>query len=302
MWTIITKASAFVFIIALSYLLKRKGFFKASDFGLISDIVLKITLPCAVISNFSKIEVDTSLFGLIALGLACNLLTVGLGYAAGAGKSPGYKAFNMINFSGYNIGCFTLPYVQSFLGAPGVIAACLFDAGNSVMCTGATYSMAAAVAGTGEKSTARVFFKRMFSSVPMDTYIVMVILSIAGIRLPHIITAFSDVAGSANSFLAMMMIGIGFELHLTRASIMRVTGILLWRYTVAAILSFLFFYFAPFPYEIRKILALIPFAPVSAVCTIFTSRCGGDVAMSCTINSLTIVIGIVVMTTIMILL
>ena len=30
----------------------------------------------------------------------------------------------MINFSGYNIGCFTLPFIQSFIGPAGVVATC----------------------------------------------------------------------------------------------------------------------------------------------------------------------------------
>lgn len=67
------------------------------------------------------------------------------------------QAFNIINFSGYNIGCFTLPFIQSFIGPAGVVATCLFDAGNSVMCTGATYSIAKAAAGGKEGTTVRGF-------------------------------------------------------------------------------------------------------------------------------------------------
>ena len=50
----------------------------------------------------------------------------------------------------------------------GVVAACIWDTGNSIMCTGATYSIAAAVAGKNEGGGARLFFRRMFASVPMD--------------------------------------------------------------------------------------------------------------------------------------
>lgn len=300
MATIITKVSVFVLIIILSYSLKKGGLFKASDFKLISNIVLKITLPCAVISNFNKISVEMSLFNLVLIGVACNLITIGIGYLVAIGKSRKEKAFNMINYSGYNIGCFTMPYIQGFLGPSGVVATCLFDAGNSLLCTGATYSMAASVAGKGERSTARIFFKRMFSSIAMDTYILMVILAWANIKLPSEVTAFTDTVGAANAFLAMMMIGIGFELHLDKKKLLHIGSILLHRYVIAAILAWIFYNYAPFNHEVRKILALISFAPVSAVCAIFTEKCNGDVAMSCTINSLTIVISVVFMTTLMI--
>lgn len=58
MTAVLTKAFAFVAIIAMGYILKRVGFFHAKDFYLISNIVIKITLPAAIVSNFSKITMD----------------------------------------------------------------------------------------------------------------------------------------------------------------------------------------------------------------------------------------------------
>lgn len=302
MEAILIKVSSFVLIIVLSYLLKRAGFFKETDFKLISNIVLKITLPCAVISNFSKIDVETSLFALVLVGIGCNLFTILIGYLAGLRKGRDVQAFNIINYSGYNIGCFTMPYIQSFLGPAGVVATCLFDAGNSVLCTGATYSIAAAVARTGDRSTVSLFLRRMFASVAMDTYILMVVLSALQVKLPAVVLSFTDVVGAANAFLAMVMIGIGFEMHLGRERVLRVIGVLTSRYIIAAVMAWLFYHYAPFNPEIRKILVLISFAPVSAVCAIFTAKCKGDVALSCTINSLTIILSTIFMTALMIVL
>ncbi|MCD8318659.1 MAG: AEC family transporter [Paraprevotella sp.] len=300
MEAILIKVMAFVLIIALSYVLKRVGFFKTADFKLISNIVLKLTLPCAVISNFNRINVESSLFELVLVGVLCNLLTIGIGYLAAFNKGRNERAFNMINYSGYNIGCFTMPYIQSFLGPSGVVATCLFDAGNSLRCTGATYSMAASVARIGDRPTVALFFRRMFASIAMDVYILMVILVWLHIKLPPAVTAFTDTVGEANPFLAMVMIGVGFELHPSRKNILHVGSVLLHRYLVAAILAWLFYHYAPFSPEVRKILTLIAFAPVSAVCAIFTAKCKGDVALSCTINSLTIVLSVIFMTTLMI--
>ena len=47
---VLTKALAFVAVIALGYFLKKRGFFKPHDYELIAKIVLNITLPCAVIT------------------------------------------------------------------------------------------------------------------------------------------------------------------------------------------------------------------------------------------------------------
>lgn len=300
METVIIKALSFVLIIFGAAWLRHAGFFRKEDFRLISDLVLKVTLPCAVISYFSRTDVEASLLYLIPLGVLCNLVTIAAGYFATPASDRARRAFNMINLSGYNIGCFTMPYIQSFLGPSGAIATCLFDAGNSLMCTGATYPMAAAVAGTGEKSGVKVFLRRMFSSIPMDTYIIMVILSLLGLKLPHIVTSFTDTVGAANSFLAMAMIGVGFEIHLEKDKLLHIGGLLLGRYVIAFVMALLFWYCTPFSEGIRKILLVISFAPVSAVCAIFTSKCGGDVPISCTVNSLSILISIVCMTVIMI--
>lgn len=300
METILTRVTALVLVIVFSYILKRLHFFKVEDFKVVSNIVLKITLPCAVISNFNRIDVNFSLFSLILIGIFCNLLTIGFGYLAAFHRSKETRAFNMINYSGYNIGCFTMPYIHSFLGPSGVVATCLFDAGNSLLCTGATYSMAAVVARTGEKSTIGLFFRRMFSSVPMDVYIIMVLFAWMQIKLPYSVIVFTDMVGAANPFLAMVMIGIGFELHSDRKDLLRIGGILFNRYLTASVLAWLFYHYAPFDAEIRKLLALIVFAPVSAVCAIFTAKCKGNVAMSCTINSMTIVLSVIFMTVLMI--
>ena len=55
---VLTKALAFVAVIALGYFLKKRGFFKPHDYELIAKIVLNITLPCAVITSFAAFKMD----------------------------------------------------------------------------------------------------------------------------------------------------------------------------------------------------------------------------------------------------
>ena len=61
MLDVLLKALAFTAVIAMGYILKKKGFFQLKDFYLISKIVVKITLPCAIIYNFSSISMEPSL-------------------------------------------------------------------------------------------------------------------------------------------------------------------------------------------------------------------------------------------------
>ena len=65
-----------------------------------------------------------------------------LGYLINLGKSKEEKAFGVLNLPGYNIGNFTIPFVQSFLGPVGVITTSLFDAGNAFVCLGGAVGVA----------------------------------------------------------------------------------------------------------------------------------------------------------------
>ena len=58
---ILIKAASFTSIILTGYLLRLKGFFKEEDFYVLSKIVLKITLPAAIVANFSTMELEVSM-------------------------------------------------------------------------------------------------------------------------------------------------------------------------------------------------------------------------------------------------
>lgn len=296
MAAVLVKATAFICIIALGYSLKRIGFFHAKDFFLISRIVVKITLPAAIISNFSKITMDFSLLIFCVIGLGCNLVMVALGYLMNRKNSKEEKAFAMLNLSGYNIGNFTIPFVQSFLGPIGFAATSLFDAGNAVMCTGMTKSAAALVLGGDGEVSVKKMVKGLFSSLPFDAYILMTALAILGIKLPSVVLSLAETAGSANAFLALLMIGIGFEIHGDKKKTAKLLKILAVRYGVALVFALGFYLFSPFSLELRRTLAIIVFGPISSVSPAFTGELEGDVELASAVNSLSILCSIICIT------
>lgn len=297
---VLTKALAFILIIVMGYLLKKKGFFHASDFYLISKIVIRITLPAAIVSNFSRITMDNSLLLMVVIGLAANIVMVALGYLINAGKGREAKAFDMLNLSGYNIGNFTLPFVQSFLGPVGFATTSLFDAGNAVMCTGVTYTLASMVIGKGDKPSVKNILKSLFSSLPFDAYIIMTVLAILRIPLPSVVTSFAATVGSANAFLALLMIGIGFEIHMEKDKISTIAKLMTLRYGTAVLFALGAYFLLPFPLEVRQALAIVSFGPVSSVSPAFTGKLDGDVELSSAVNSLSIVLSIVTITLVLI--
>ena len=143
MQEILTRAGSFVAIILLGYILRRLGVLKREEaFPVLSAIVIKITLPCAIICSFAGREIDLSMLLLVLLGVGCGVVHIILGLVLNAKASPSKRAFEVLNLPSYNIGNFTMPFAQSFLGPTGVIATSLFDTGNAMITLGSALGVA----------------------------------------------------------------------------------------------------------------------------------------------------------------
>lgn len=299
MGAILLKAGSFILIIIAGYLFKKTGLFHEQDRQTLVKLVTCITLPSAVIASFGQVERDMSLVMITILGIFMNVLMAGVGYLLAFRKSGAEKAFNMFNYSGYNIGTFAMPYLQSFLGATGILAACLFDCGNAVMCTGVTYAVGASCAEGGpsdRRPVGKGFFRNLISSVPFDCYLIMMLLYFAGIRFPALVCSIAGTFASANAFLAMFVIGSAFEFCTDIKKLSSILGNQVIRFGVAAMAAVLFYRYLPFSVTIRKTLAIVVFAPVSSLGVINTSKCGGDVETAGIISSVSILISLTVMT------
>ena len=166
MLEVLMRAGCFVGIIFIGWLLRTLGFFKEEDFHVLSKIVLKITLPAAIISSFAEKEISPDMLAISLLGLGFGVLYIGVAYLLAAGKSRESQAFEVLNISGYNIGNFTMPFAQSFLGPVGIITTSLFDSGNAFICLGGSYSMAALLRN-GQRFSLKSLIKNLLHSVPL---------------------------------------------------------------------------------------------------------------------------------------
>ena len=300
MLDVLTRAGCFAVIILLGFLLKKFGLFKDCDFSVLSTVVLKITLPGAIIINFANKELDTSLLGLTLLGIACGALYIGLAFFFNIRSSKERRAFDILNLPGYNIGCFALPFVQSFLGPAGVIATCLFDIGNGFICLGTAFSIAVMVKDGGKFSLKRVF-RTLMKSPPFILYVIMPLLCLLHVTIPQPVTSLAGIIGNANAFMAMFMIGVGFKLSADKSQIGQILKLLSIRFGIAIILAVIFYYLLPFSLEIRKTLMLLVFSPIGAAVPAFTGEMKGDVGLSSAVNSLSIICSILFMVALLIL-
>lgn len=299
MLEILTRAGCFVAIIVLGYVLRQKEFFKEGDFQVLSKIVLKITLPAAIVSSVSGREISPALLYISLISLGAGILYMILGYLMNRGKGREKQAFALLNTSGYNIGNFTLPFVQNFLGPTGVITTTLFDFGNAFVCVGGAYSIASAVKGNSGKISLRKMAAPLLKSIPFDCYIVMTVLSMLHISLPAAVVSFADIAGGANAFLAMLMIGVGFRLSGSREQLGEILRILITRYSVAVLLALGCYFLLPLPLEMRQALVILVFSPIGSAVPAYTADLGEDVGLASATNSVSILISIVCIVTLL---
>ena len=293
---ILMKAGSFIAIIILGYVLRRRGFFKEEDFYVLSRIVLKITLPAAIVTNFTGIDMKPSMLLMSLLGLGGGIILTGMAFLISAGKNGEEKAFNIINLTGYNIGNFTMPFAQSFLGPLGVVATSLFDSGNALVCLGGTYSVAVMAKGEKGKFSIMPIIKTLLSSVPFDAYLLMTVLSLLHLSLPAPMVSFTGIIANGNAFMAMLMLGVGFKMTLDKSRMGKIIQILFIRYSVSIALAAAFYFLLPFELEYRQALAILALSPIASAAPAFTGDLDGDIGLASAVNSISIVLSIVLIT------
>ena len=296
MLDIIIRASYFILMIAVSYLLKRAGILSKEDGVAIARVVLNLTLPCAVLVSFRSFVFDWSYMLIPLISFMSNILMLSVGFMISRGKSHEERIFYMLELSAYNIGNFTLAFVTGLLSTAGVVASCLFDMGNSPMSV-AINAVITQIA-IGDMMTHRRALRSLlsvFTRPAFDAYIIMLVFSALPVSLPDRVFEFAGLISPANGPLAMIMIGLMLEFRLDKSKLKEVVVVNVLRLLLAVAIAFLFFKFAPFPYEVRKAVAITAFAPISSASPAFVAEMKGDVALVGFASTVSIALALILM-------
>lgn len=124
----------------------------------------------------------------------------------------------------------------------------------------------------------------------------MFILAVANIDTPPVILTLIEPMAKANTFVAMLMLGLLFHIEFKKeymGEIFKLIGI---RHIFATVCAVIFYFVLPFDLVIRQTLVLLCFAPMSAVAPAYTGMCGGDEGMASCANSVSILCSLVVIT------
>lgn len=281
-------------IILIGYGLKRINLLSKADGGTLSTIILNVTLPAAIIVNLADLQIQTNLLILLLAGFLLNCLMILIGAVTSKRKKTVEREFFMYSVSGYNVGNFTLPFLQSFFPVAVPLLA-MFDMGNSIMLAGGSTVAIDKIVGEKAPVTILGIVKKLLKSIPFSAYLLMLILRSGEVVLPTSLIDILKVMAEANTFLSMFMVGLYLELNLPRKSYSLVTKTLGVRYGCGLIL-FALFYFLPIPHTMKIVLCLLSVSPIPTFSVINSVKAGMSEEIVGFTSSISFIIGLFFMT------
>ena len=317
---------ALLLIILAGYLFKRAGMFKDRDYRIMQTAIFDLVLPGAIIYSFATNPHDSSMLLISVFGLVVAFIPPVIIFLTSRDKPVQDRAFAMLNGSGFNVGCFCFPVVQAFLGTAAIVPAAMFDIGNCVMVAAGTNVMTQTLLhiqpgktlgeqyrGSAptlpytkpkDKDARRLarkallwnVFKGFFGSVPFDTYLLMIILTLADVRIPNAIATLVEPLSNANSFCAMLMVGMLMDLPSDRQDVMKLVRVIGWRLPFGLLFAAAAWFLLPFGTSIREAVAMCCLAPIAVFSTLFTDKVLGNAKLAGFSLSITAIISLVMMT------
>ncbi len=296
MSNVATQTIVYLALLFLGYGFKRLGIFKTEDAGFLKSVILYITMPAAAVNGLKALELQPSFLWCFLIGFATCSILMAVGMLASRKAGASDKLLFLFSFNSFNVGNFAIPFLNGLISDNGFAALCLFDISVAIFLYGIDYSVAESRKGQGGGFSPKLLLKKLFCSPITDAYLIMLLLAALHLRLPSPILKLAEVAGNANAFLAMLSIGILFELSLDKKSLRTLLKFFSLRYVTVLLIAGAVLLFVPFPPDIRQAVCVLLMAPVASVAPLLTVNAGGDGGSAAQANSLSILIGIVMMT------
>ena len=323
---VLCKVFSFVLVILLGVVTARSGKLGKGADRLISKIVFNLTLPCAIIRAFESYDFNVSLLGLVGLGFAATVIPYFLSLFVYRNKPQQERIVQQLSVCGFNIGCFCFPVVQAFLGTAAIVPAAMFDIGNCVMVAAGTNVMTQTLLHIQPGKTLdeqyqghapvlpytkpkdrdarrlarhallRNVAKGFFGSIPFDTYLVMIVLMLANVKIPAVVATFVEPLANANSFVAMLMVGMLMDLPAGRDDVMKLLKIIGLRLPFGLLSAVCAWFVLPFGANVREAVVMCCLAPIAVFSTLFTDEVLGNAKLAGFSLSVSAIIGLVMMT------
>lgn len=293
---ILIHTSQFVVTLFMGYFCKKIGLLTQDDGKVLSTIILNLTLPAVLIAGLNGAALTQTIFHMILFGLGANLLSVLIGQWVYRKENATNQAFMMLSQGGYNIGNFVIPFIQSFL-PPAVPLLVGFDIGNALMIFGGRPLMVDyAIQHEDHQFSMKAVARKLLTSPAFVVYLFMLPLMGLGWQLPEGIMKSVNMFASANSFLAMFMLGLFLNFDFPKASLANIKHILSVKYLTGFIFAGIVYFLLPLDETVKLTLVILAISPVATASTIQMLEYEVSPAAASFLSSVSILISLVLIT------
>jgi Predicted permeases len=280
-------------IIVLGYLAKRLNIIKEKDGEGMARLVFNITLPSLIINTFNTMKLDFSLIYLTIGSFLFGILMSLIGVFVFKKEARTIRGTLTMLTPGFNIGLFAYPLVESIWGANGLKYFGMFDMGNSLIMFGVCYIIANYFAPNEENIDFKTIAKKLFTSIPLMTYIITLIINLSGLHYPSGIIDISKIISKANAPLSLLLLGIYLNFSIDKGYWKNIIKILSLRYTIGLAIGAALFLLLPFDSLFRYTLLIGFILPIGSAVIPYAVQFNYDEKLVGTLCNITIIISFI---------
>lgn len=199
-------------VMLLGYISAKTGYVSADNKNAISKVIVKIILPCLIISSISGKDLQneslTDIFTVIILSLLCLFVLFGLGVLMTKilKLSGGTKTVHKMLSSTGNVIFLGYPIINAVYGEEGIFYAIIYWLLNDLF----LWTVGVFLFAKDKKEESGGLLKRLLNPNTVS-FLVAVLMLIFGIKLPPVIRPAVEGVGSLTTYLSMIFIGMALS-------------------------------------------------------------------------------------------
>lgn len=198
---------------------------------------------------------------------------------------------------GFNVGLFAYPIISGLFGSPGLSAMAMFDFGNAFVVFGLSYFLGFMYSGNraGKKLTFKEIFTLFGTSIPFMSYLIAIIMNLAGFRFSGFPSDILEILAQANTGMALVVLGLTLDFRFESSCWKLITKVLLLRYTAGFVVGLLLYLFLPFSHLYRMVIFFGLMLPVGIAVIPYSVEFEYDANIAGTIANLTMIVSFALM-------
>lgn len=291
--TVFTQVVILFILIFLGFILNKTKILNDSAVKGMTDLVLYLVTPAAIINSFIR-EYSTELLKNLGIGLIATFIAhivfILLSLLLIRSKNLSRQKVLQFGIIFSNCGYMSLPLLQSLLGDDGVFFGATYIAVFQIF----IWSYGVFLMGEGFKS---ITAKKVILNPGLIGFLIAFVIFVANINVPSVIREPIYYMASLNTPLPMLIIGF----HLANSNI--ISGLkdikllfsVILKLFVLPIILILGFYLCGLKGTMPLAISICASAPTAAITTMFSDKFGKDTSLSVTMVSLTTLLSVVTM-------